>query len=329
MSTWSELQQIQPRVVPFMIKSLEKGRLSHAYIFAGESGTGKKEIALQLTKSYFCRERTGAEPCDQCADCKRIKKGNHPDVHMVEPDGASIKKHQVEFLQKEFNYRGMETSHKMYIIDEADKMTASAANSLLKFLEEPESPTLAILLTERESALLPTVRSRSQQVAFQPLSKSVFANKLQEEGISHLQSLLLAEITTNLAHANQLNESDWIAQARSVVIQLMGELYQRPNQVLLTMQDKWLPLCKEKSQQEAGLDMILLWLRDLLYIQTGKSDTLVFPDQQDQYEQLALSISQQQNVTHLSGVLEAKRHLNANMNYQLVMEKLLLSIQGV
>lgn len=75
--------------------------------------------------------------------------------------------------------------------------------------------------------------------------------------------------------------------------------------------------------------MILLWLRDLLYIQTGKSDTLVFPDQQDQYEQLALSISQQQNVVHLSGVLEAKRHLNANMNYQLVMEKLLLSIQGV
>lgn len=119
------------------------------HIYLLESREQAKEIALQLTKSYFCRERTGAEPCNQCADCKRIEKGNHPDVHMVEPDGASIKKHQVEFLQKEFNYRGMETSHKMYIIDEADKMTASAANSLLKFLEEPESPTLAILLTER------------------------------------------------------------------------------------------------------------------------------------------------------------------------------------
>ena len=329
MTTWNDLQQTQPRVVPFMIKSLEKDRLSHAYIFAGESGTGKREIALQLTKSYFCRERNGAEPCGHCVDCKRIEKGNHPDVHIVEPDGASIKKHQVEFLQKEFTYRGMESSHKIYMITEADKMTASAANSLLKFLEEPESPTLAILLTERESSLLPTVRSRSQQISFQPLSKAVFAEKLQELGVSRMHSLVLAEITTNLDHANLLNEAEWIAQARSVVIQLMGELYLRPNQVLLTLQDKWLPLSKEKVHQEAGLDMILLWLRDLLYIQTGKSDTLVFPDQQDQYEQLALSISQQQNVEHLSGVLEAKRHLKANMNYQLVMEKLLLSIQGV
>ncbi|MDQ0209153.1 DNA polymerase III subunit delta' [Alkalicoccobacillus murimartini] len=329
MATWSELQHTQPRVVPFILKSLEKDRLSHAYIFAGESGTGKREIALQLTKSYFCRERNGTEPCGQCVDCRRIDKGNHPDVHMIVPDGASIKKHQVEFLQKEFTYRGVESSHKIYVISEADKMTASAANSLLKFLEEPESPTLALLLTERESALLPTVRSRSQQLSFHPLSKSVFSDKLQEMGMSRLQSLLLAEITTNFEHTNHLNEGDWIAQARSVVIQLMGELYLRPNQVLLTLQDKWLPICKDKEQQEAGLDMILLWLRDLLYIQTGKSDTLVFPDQQDQYEQLALSISQQQISEHLSSVLEAKRHLNANMNYQLVMEKLLLSIQGV
>ncbi|TSB45087.1 DNA polymerase III subunit delta' [Alkalicoccobacillus porphyridii] len=329
MKTWNELTDTQPRVVPFLMRSLEKDRLSHAYIFAGESGTGKQEIALQLTKSYFCREKQGVEPCHQCVDCNRIEKGNHPDVHLVAPDGASIKKHQVEFLQKEFTYRGMESSYKVYIISEADKMTASAANSLLKFLEEPESPTMALLLTERESSLLPTVRSRSQQLSFSPLSKQLFAEKLQEHGFPRLSSLLVAEITTNLEHASQLNDGDWIAQARSVVIQLMGELYLRPNQVLLTLQDKWLPLCKEKSQQEAGLDMILFWLRDLLYIQTGKTDALVFPDQKEQYEQLALSISQKQISRHLSGVLEAKRHLNANVNYQLVMEKLLLSIQEV
>ncbi|KMJ56343.1 DNA polymerase III subunit delta' [Bacillus sp. LL01] len=327
MESWIELKKKQPKVVQLLQRSLSKNRLAHAYLFEGSKGIGKKRVAIQLAKSFLCKEREGAEPCQVCVDCKRIDHGNHPDVHMIEPDGLSIKKQQVEHLQKEFTYRGVESGKKVYLVSEADKMTASAANSLLKFLEEPPAPTLAILMTERAGNVLPTIQSRSQQLSFSPLSKEIFINLLEKEGNTKALSTLIASLTSSYEEAIALIESDWIAQARSVVIQLNEELYERPHQVFLTIQDKWIPTFKERRELELGLDMILLWLRDLLYTQVGKTDQLVFVDQQMLLEQQALSSSQEKTSQNMSFVLEAKRHLSANVNPQLVMEKLFFSIQ--
>ncbi|MFX3864258.1 DNA polymerase III subunit delta', partial [Streptococcus suis] len=88
--------------------------------------------------------------------------GNHPDVHWIEPDGQSIKKGQIEALQEEFSKTGVESNQKLYIIRHADKMTNNAANSLLKFLEEPHRGTTAVLLTEQYHRMLPTIISRCQ-----------------------------------------------------------------------------------------------------------------------------------------------------------------------
>ncbi|WP_088105960.1 DNA polymerase III subunit delta' [Halalkalibacter urbisdiaboli] len=327
MNTWLDLKLTQPLVVKMLERSLEKDRLAHAYLFEGSRGTGKKQVALQLAKSFFCKERLGIEPCQTCSDCKRIEHGNHPDIHFITPDGQSIKKAQVEHLQKEFSYRGMESAQKVYIVEDADKMTASAGNSLLKFLEDPTAPTVAILLTERGSKILPTIHSRSQHLTFAPLPRDAFMKKLEEEGISRVISSVLASLTTSFDEAIGLTEGDWIAQARSVVIQLYEELHDRPSQVFFTLQEKWLPLFKDRREQELGLDLILLWLRDLLYIQVGKYDELTYIDQQNQLEQQALSTSQEKMSRNMSAVLEAKRHLSANVNVQLLMEKLLLSIQ--
>jgi DNA polymerase III subunit delta' len=327
MESWIELKKNQPKVVQLLQRSLSKNRLAHAYLFEGSKGIGKKRVAIQLAKSFLCKEREGAEPCQVCVDCKRIDHGNHPDVHMIEPDGLSIKKQQVEHLQKEFTYRGVESGKKVYLVSEADKMTASAANSLLKFLEEPSAPTLAILMTERAGNVLPTIQSRSQQLSFSPLSKEIFVNLLEKEGNTKALSTLIASLTSSYEEAIALIESDWIAQARSVVIQLNEELYERPHQVFLTIQDKWIPTFKERRELELGLDMILLWLRDLLYTQVGKTDQLVFVDQKTLLEQQALSSSQEKTSQNMSFVLEAKRHLSANVNPQLVMEKLFFSIQ--
>ncbi|WP_100405913.1 DNA polymerase III subunit delta' [Bacillus solitudinis] len=327
MNTWEQLRVTQPLVVNMLLRSIEKKRLAHAYLFEGSKGTGKKRVALQLTKSFFCKERTGIEPCQVCTDCKRIEHGNHPDMHVIEPEGQSIKKAQIDHLQKEFSYRGMESTQKVYIVDDADKMTASAANSLLKFLEDPTAPTLALLLTENGSRILPTIQSRSQQLTFSPLPREEFMKVLEDAGISKQISSILASLTTSFEEATALSEGDWIAQARSVVIQLQEELYDRPSQVLFTLQEKWLPLFKERREQELGLDLILLWLRDLLYIQIGRYEHLTYLDQRNQLEQQALSSSQERTSQNMSAVLEAKRHLSANVNIQLLMEKLLLSIQ--
>ncbi|KHF38043.1 DNA polymerase III subunit delta' [Halalkalibacter okhensis] len=327
METWNQLKEIQPRITDLLMKTLQKNRLAHAYLFEGSKGTGKRAVALHLAKSFFCENREAENPCLQCSNCRRIEHGNHPDVHRIEPDGLSIKKHQVEHLQKEFSYRGVESAKKVYIVEHADLMTVGAANSILKFLEEPATETLAILLTEQGSKVLPTIHSRSQHLTFAPLSREVFLDKLVQNGNSSTISSLLASLTTSYHEAEQLLEADWIAQARTVVIQLMEELHTRPAQVLFTLQEKWLPLFKEKSQLDMGLDMILLWLRDLMFTKVGKVDSLSYIDQIDLLQQQALSSSQDTISQKMSAVLHAKRQLVANVNPQLMMEKLLLNIQ--
>jgi DNA polymerase-3 subunit delta' len=325
--TWNQLRETQPRIVNLLVRTLEKNRLAHAYLFEGSRGTGKKKVALQLAKSFFCGQKEGTDPCMTCPDCKRIENGNHPDVHIIDPDGLSIKKHQVEHLQKEFSYRGVESAKKVYIVSHADLMTVGAANSILKFLEEPAAETLAILLTEQGSKVLPTIHSRSQHLTFAPLLRDKFIKNLVDAGNSSTISTILASITTSYEEAMNLLEGDWIAQARTVVIQLMEEVYSRPSQVLFTLQEKWLPLFKEKAQLEIGLDMILLWFRDLMYTKVGKEDSLTYVDQQNKLEQQALASSQDVLSRKMSAVLQAKRHLAANVNPQLLMEKLLITIQ--
>ncbi|TES55505.1 DNA polymerase III subunit delta' [Halalkalibacterium halodurans] len=325
--TWENLAKNQPFVATMLKNSLAKGRLAHAYIFDGNRGTGKKRMALHLAKSFFCAQRAGVEPCQTCKECKRIEHGNHPDVHFIEPDGQSIKKHQVEHLQKEFSYRGMESAKKVYIVNHADKMTTSAANSLLKFLEEPLADTVAILLTEQLQNMLPTIKSRSQVLSFAPLEVQAFAKLLEEGGISESVSNLLASLTTSFEEAMAFVADEWIAQARSLVLQLMEELQSRPNQVLLTVQDQWLPHFDDRPKQELGLELLLLWFRDLLYTQVGKEEAFTYVGEEEALSRQALALSQHKVRKGMTAIIEAKRHLSANVSPQLVMEKLMLRLQ--
>ncbi|WP_078556443.1 DNA polymerase III subunit delta' [Bacillus alkalicellulosilyticus] len=325
--SWTELNEVQHKVVKILTNSITRDRLAHAYIFEGPRGTGKKQVAFQLAKSYFCKERQDYEPCQQCVDCKRIESGNHPDVHLIAPDGQSIKKQQVEHLQKEFSYRGVESNQKFYIIEHAEKMTASASNSLLKFLEEPSSPTIAVLLTENLHQMLRTVLSRSQILSFTPLQRKKYIEQLVEHGISETVAHILVELTANITEAETLCQDDWIVQARNVVLQLTEEVYSRPHHVFFTLQEKWLPHFQGREQGELGLDLMLLWYRDVLYSKVGHSSDLVFIDRKNELETQVLYNSEDKISKQIKAIFEAKRHLQANVNPQLLMEKLLLKLQ--
>ncbi|MBU8908408.1 DNA polymerase III subunit delta' [Desertibacillus haloalkaliphilus] len=325
--SWQEVESKQPTVAKVLTNSIIRDRLAHAYLFEGKRGTGKKEVAYELAKSHFCQHRNGAEPCQQCAECKRITSGNHPDVHFIAPEGQSIKKGQVEHLQKEFTYRGVESKKKVYIIADAEQMTASAANSLLKFLEEPEGPTIAILLTEQPQRILNTVLSRSQVISFSPLPPGRFSEQLVNRGIAEPVAKVLAELTNDLREADEFCEDDWIVQARNLVIQLTGEVHERPHQVMFTLQDKWINLFKSKDEVNIGLDLILLWYRDILFVQLGETDQITYIDQANLLQKQALSSSRDKLTKQMTAILEAKRHLSANVNTQLLMEKLLLRLQ--
>lgn len=329
MQTWDEVAHVQPLAGKIITNSIKKNRMSHAYLLQGGRGTGKEAIALLIAKSLFCENPQGVEPCLSCSICRRIASGNHPDVHWLEPDGQSIKIDQIRHLQKEFTYSGLESEQKVYVIKGADTLTANAANRILKFLEEPSRQTTAIMLTENSQAILPTIRSRCQVIDLKPLDPASLKQRLEEEGLSKQQAVFMSAWTNNLDEALALNSNEWFATAIKLVVQLTEVLIQHPNDVYLFLHNHWVGHFKEKDEQEQGLDLLLLAFKDMLYYHIGEeSQQVFFPPGDTLVEKAAMTFSQEQLVEVLNAMLLAKRKIKQNVHPTLVMEQLVLQIQG-
>ena len=328
MDTWNELENKQPQVYQMLRNSIQKNRVAHAYLFQGERATGKKDAAILLAKSIFCEEANAGElACNACTNCRRISSGNHPDVHMIEPDGLSIKKEQIQMLQEEFSKKGVESNKKIYILADAEKMTVQAANSLLKFLEEPHAETTAILLTEQPQKILPTIQSRCQEISFQPLSTSDIISKLQEQGVDLQRASIISHITSRYEEAVEISLDDWFAQAERKVLELYEALNQDYMSGLIYLQENWFGHFKDKEQTDRGLDLLLLIYKDLLYIQLDKFDSIVYRRMQEELKRHALQYAQSRLALNMEAILDAKRRLLSNTNPQLVMEQLVLNLQ--
>ncbi len=327
MKTWSDIASIQPLAARMLTNSLAKQRVSHAYLFQGNRGTGKKAISMVLAKSIFCRHKNGQEPCQQCKDCQRIESGNHPDVHWIIPDGQSIKKEQILHLQKEFTYTGLESNQKVYIIEDAEKMTANASNRLLKFLEEPSKQTTAMLLTSNSQAILQTIRSRCQIMALKPLNPANLQKQLQEEGLSSSNARLISALTNNVTEALEIGHDDWFANARKIVVQLTEVLQSKPEEAMLFINNQWMPHFKERQQMQRGLDLLLLWFKDIVYSFVDNEDAVIFINEKDKLSQASLHWSKQETTDALQRILEAKRKLEQNVHPALAMEQLTLHLK--
>ncbi|MGR9047988.1 DNA polymerase III subunit delta' [Halobacillus faecis] len=327
MQTWTQMKDIQPLAAQMLMNSFKKDRISHAYLFQGNRGTGKREMSILFAKSIFCKNREGAEPCQSCRDCHRIDSGNHPDLHWIEPEGQSIKKEQILHLQKEFTYTGLESNRKVYIIVDAEKMTVNASNRLLKFLEEPSQQTTAMLLTESGSTILDTIRSRCQLLAFQPLNPLRIQEKLVEEGVSESNAILLSSLTNNLTEALEMNEDEWFANVRKLVIQLIEVLQNKPNEGLLFINHQWMPHFKERPQLQRGLDVLMLWFQDVINQLLDREESIIFTTERERLNQAAMRWSRQSAARSLTDILEAKRKINQNVHPNLVMEQLTLQLQ--
>ncbi len=326
--TWEQLYEQQPIVLKMIENSFKKMRVAHAYLFEGNKGTGKKEVSILFAKAYFClQQKDGFKPCNQCSNCRRIESRNHPDVHYVEPDGLSIKKAQIQALQEEFSKTGVESNKKLYIIEHADRMTTNAANSLLKFLEEPNSETVALLLTEQFHRMLDTILSRCQILSFKPLSGKAIMTSLVEEGISPSLAGLASYVTNDVEEARRLCVDEWFGQSYELVLQLYEVLNSRPIQALSLIQIQWMAHFKEKEQLDQSLSLLLLLYRDLLQIQIGDEETVVYKKNIDMLKQHALHSTSKRVSDQIEVILEAKRRLSTNMNPQLLMEQLVFKLQ--
>ncbi len=160
----NDTKYVLEEVIEFFNSAIEKNEVSHAYLFSGGNFKLRLNTAYQIAALLNCKEDIKKEPCGECSSCVKILNNNHPDLIIVEPEGASIKISTVRNLQKKLGYKKYEAKYKVVIIVEANKMTPEASNCLLKVLEEPLDSTVFLLLAENRQNLISTIISRCQNV---------------------------------------------------------------------------------------------------------------------------------------------------------------------
>lgn len=320
------LKERQPIVTKILFNAFSRGRVAHAYLLDGTKGTGKFETAILLAKMYFCQDSSTIEPCEECSNCKRIEHNNHPDIFIVEPDGLSIKKEQIQALQKEFAYSGYEGNKKVYIIKDADKMSTSAANSLLKFLEEPNEGTIAILLTEEVHRMLNTILSRCQQLSFNPLPHSIYVEQLVSEGVNMNNARLIASLTNNLNEALEMSRDEKFIYAKRLITDF-GKEIQSGNPSAFISIGKLLEHFKEKVEVELAIELLILFYKDFLYAKIGKFDKIVFVDETHYFSEVSESLTPTVLAAKINAITNAKKRIYSNVSAQLVFEQILIDVQ--
>lgn len=322
----NEVQRLQPQVLARFKETIRMGQLGHAYLFEGTRGTGKKEMAEWLAMVKFCEQKQDEEPCGVCHNCLRIKERQHPDVMYVKPDGLSIKVEQVRALKSAFSKRGVEGNKKLFIVEDVEKMTIGAANSLLKFLEEPDGEVHAFLLTTAKQKIVPTILSRCQIVSFYPLAKKELLHSLTETGINSERAALWIHLTNDFKTAVEMDRDEWFNEARRIIWELFQLIASQDAYAFIKIQTTFMPHFKEREQQLIALDMLIYLYRDILLLSYHAADVLAYPIKEQDFHQLIDNQSDLRTAEQLSVLLRAKRQLENNVSAQGVFEQLVLQL---
>ena len=182
------------KVKDILSKTIQTNSILHSYLFVGIDGIGKSLFAKEFAKAILCENKEN-KPCDICKSCIEFKNDNNPDFMIINPDGNSIKIEQIRFLIQKISEKPISSNHKVYIINDSDKMTVEAQNSLLKTLEEPPQYACLILITSNESKLLNTIKSRCTKIFFNAIEDS----KIEE----YTKKYISKDLTKSMVKASQ------------------------------------------------------------------------------------------------------------------------------
>lgn len=310
--------QNQPLVQRMLRQSVRDQRVAHAYAFTGPSIDTKVLAARLWFQAIGCSNEPG-EGCDQCAHCRTIIQNNHPNFHLIEPDGASIKIHQIRAMQKQFQTRAFDGSKKMFVITYAEKMTDQAANSLLKWLEEPSSDILVILIVAQRALLLPTIQSRVLEVRFMNERPEDVQKSLILDGVPSEAAQVLAAITASTEEAQQLHANEWFADILPKMIKWAQLVSQHPIQAM-----QWYQEGCAKSVDHSNIDIWLrlasVWFRDMAYVASGSPTRISFGSQMDWMKNVARKQPAHVWVKRMERLQNMRNLLKININIQNMMD---------
>ena len=309
-------------------KAIGYQRVSHAYILSGEEGMGRKTIAKAFAMTLLC-EKHGTEPCMECHSCKQFLSGNHPDVIWVTHEKpASIGVDDVRIqINDTVSIRPYSSPYKIYLVDEAEKMTVQAQNALLKTIEEPPAYAVLVLITTNPEVFLPTILSRCIQLKLRPLKDSVVSDYLTEKmGVSDGQADIYAAFARgNLGKAIHLASSEEFALLYREVLTLLKNIKDMDIPMLLDYIRK---LQEDNLDLYECLDFMQLWYRDILmYKVTKDMNCLIFKEEYTTVSRLCQNSSYEGLEAILNAIDKAKARLAANVNTELALELMLLTMK--
>ncbi len=301
-------------------RALQEGRIAHAYLFEGPEGVGKRLLALAFARALLCERGNG---CGDCPACRKIDHNNHPDIHILEADDASVKIDRIRDLQRELALFPLEGGYKICLFDNADNMTPGAANALLKTLEEPQANTLLILLTAHPDSMLPTIRSRCQRLPFHGLPKKQLAEilmrrlELDEAAANILAALSEGSLKKALGQNRRL-----YLEKRQKLIQSLSALSSASTIPAFSFAEE---LAQEKELLPDILDIFSAYYRDILLLKHGRPEhELVNQDMLEALYRQSRRLSTQTLLKILNILETARYHLVRNVNRQLALEVMLM-----
>jgi len=322
--TFEEIRGNTP-LVEQLRRSAASGRSSHAYLFLGGAGAGKRLIANTFAKALQCEGEK--RPCDSCKSCHAFNHGNHPDVIYFQPL-KSGKTYTIEDVREQLletvDLKPFQYEKKIYIIEKADTLNIQSQNALLKTLEEPPAHAVFLLLAERAEAFLPTILSRVVVMKIRPLSAETIADYLMQAGhLAEESHILSAYAQGRIGQALELVEDEGFREMRQ---DILGKLEALPS---MSEGEAYL-LAKDLEGYKNDLrflDIMELWYRDLLTAKSLREEGYLI--QRDKKDAIFRAAKEPAALLakKAAAVRTARMRLAQNANFRLTMEVMLMDLK--
>ena len=315
-------------IIRHLKNAMTTGKVSHSYIFTGRPGSGKKLLATTYAMTLQC-EAGGTEPCQKCDSCKKALGKNHPDIIMVnheKPGTISIDEIRDQLIH-DVAIKPYCSPHKIYIVPDAEMMTVQAQNAILKTIEEPPEYAVILLLTSNIDSLLPTIRSRCVRLDLKVVDDGLVKKYLME----HLQVPdYQAEIDASYAQGSigKAKEAATSQEFADMTANALKILKYANTMEVYELTEAIKTLTANKNNINDYLDIFQFWFRDVLMFKaTREIDNLVFKQEINFIREQASERSYENIEKILEALEKTKVRLRANVNLELALELLFLTIR--